>query len=146
MVNSVTPKVRLEIATERIESTKMKPGDTSTSYLVRLLAQGNSLDKGNNTRTLVESWTGTSEWDKFKDGRVKDLTKLVKSDPKLMALKVHFHEYLMENYGRNKDVPYPVYDSKKGFFTPSGDHSWKKAKFNLEDFMEWVDKQEGGKT
>jgi len=146
MIQPTTEKGRLEMVFDRKESTKMKPGDTSSSYLVRLLAQGNSLDKGSNTRTLVESWTGTSEWDEYKDGRVKDLTKLVKSNPKLAVLKSHFHEYLVENYGRNKDVPHPVYDSKKGFFTPSGVHSWKNAKFNLEDFMEWVDKQEGSKT
>jgi hypothetical protein len=146
MIQPTTEKGRLEMVFDRKESTKMKPGDTASSYLVRLLAQGNSLDKGSNTRTLVESWTGTSEWDKYKDGKVKDLNTLVKSNPKLAALKSHFQEYLIENYGKNKDVPYPVYDSKKGFFSPKGRHSWKNAKFNLEDFMEWVDKREGSKT
>lgn len=146
MVQPTTEKGRLEMVFDRKESTKMKHGDTSSSYLVRLLSQGSSLDKGSNTRTLVEAWTGTSEWDKFKDGRVKDLNKLVKLNPKLKVLKSHFHEYLIENYGKNKDVPYPVYDSKKGFFSPTGKHNWKNAKFNLEDFMEWVDKQEGSKT
>jgi len=144
--DTLPPKVRLETALEKPESTKMKPGDTSSSYLVRLLGQGVTLDQGSNTHTLVQAWTGSSEWDKYKDGKVKDLNQLVKSDPKLNALKSHFHEYLIENYGRNKDVPYPVYDSKKGFFSPKGRHNWKNAKFNLEDFMDWIDKQEGSKT
>jgi len=102
-------------------------GDTPTKTLISFLRSDQTLE--NTTINTIQSWVKGSK--QLTDDGIKN------------KYNKYWVSYLKEYYGRGKKVAYPIYDSKKGWYTNKGKGNWQNAKIDVEHFYTYLSKEGG---
>ena len=106
----------------------IKQGDTPTDTLVSFLRSNKVW--GTAHSEVVETWA--SDLQGLSDTEIKT------------RYKNHWANYLEEYYGRGKNVAFPIYDNKKGWYTNKGKGNWQNAKIDPEHFYQYIQNQTKG--